>query len=117
MPDVVMCEPSSIWKAGDFLLVLLERPKQISARMLGDAATQSLRYEATLAVVDRRIHAPRMYITLETSPGGTFFCRFTEKGDHENLGPVSELSLGEFVARALDMFRKKIQLLWHNRET
>lgn len=107
MPDVVMTEPSSIWKAGDFVLVLLERPKPISARLLGETATRMLQYEATLAVVDRRIHKPRMYITLETSAGGTFFCRFTERGLHENLGLVPLMGLEDFAAKALDMFREK----------
>jgi hypothetical protein len=107
MPDVAGCEPSALWKAGDFLLVLLERPKPLSARILGEAATRSLRYEATLAIIDRRINAPRTYITLETSSGGTLFCRFTERGVHENLGLATGMTLEAFVAKALDMFREK----------
>ena len=107
MPDLVTAEPSSLWKAGDFLLVLLEQPRPLSARVLGEAATEMLRYEATLVVIDRRIHQPRMYITLETSAGGTFLCRFTEQGMHENLGFATGMSLEAFVAKALDMFREK----------
>jgi hypothetical protein len=48
-----------------------------------------------------------MYITLETSIAGTFLCRFTEAGMHENLGPVQDMDLEAFADAALDMFRKK----------
>ena len=107
MPDVVSAEPASIWKAGDYVLILLKEPKPISARFIGEAAASSLRYDATLAVIDRRIGAPRMYITLETSIAGTFLCRFAEAGVHENLGPVEDMDSESFVTTALDMFRKK----------
>jgi hypothetical protein len=108
MPDVVRAKPSSIWKAGDYILILLENPKPISARFIGEAAASGLRYDATLAVIDRKIGAPCMYITLETSIAGTFLCRFAEADLHENLGPVEDMDLETFVTTtALDMFRKK----------
>jgi hypothetical protein len=107
MPDVVTADPAAIWKAGDFILVLLKDPKPISARIIGEEAASTLKYDATLAVEDCRINRPRMYITLETSIAGTFLCRFTEAGLHENLGPVQDMDLEAFVAAALDMFRKK----------
>ena len=69
MPDVVGSHPVAVWKAGDYLLVLVTDVKPLSARVVGDAAT-GLHYDAAIAVVDRRINDPRTYITL-----GGYECR------------------------------------------
>jgi hypothetical protein len=55
MPDVVGNDPVAVWKAGDYLLVLVTDGKPLSARVVGDAAT-GLHYDAAIAVVDRRIN-------------------------------------------------------------
>ena len=105
MPDVVGNDPVAVWKAGDYLLVLVTDVKPLSARVVGDAAS-GLHYDAAIMVFDTRIHFPRMYITLERSIGRQFFCRFTEEGLHENCGPVDTMSLGAFAARAIEMFKR-----------
>ncbi len=106
MPEIAGNDAVAVWRAGRFLLVLLLDLKPRSARVIGEAAASSLHYNATLAVLDQELNAPQMYITLETSAGGTFFCRFNERGVQENFGPVSKMSLGDFIARAIDMFRQ-----------
>jgi hypothetical protein len=103
MPDVVGNHPVAVWKAGDYLLVLVTDVKPLSARVVGDAT--GLHYDAALAVIDRRINYPRMYITLERSIGGQFLCRFTEAGLHENCGLVDNMSVEAFVAKAIEMFQ------------
>jgi hypothetical protein len=105
MPDVVGSHPVAVWKAGDYLLVLATDLKPLSARVIGEAAASGLHYDAALAVIDRRINYPRMYITLERSIGGQFLCRFTEAGMHENCGLVHDMSLEAFAAKALEMFK------------
>lgn len=70
MPDVAESHPVAVWKAGDYLLVLVTDLKPLSARIIGEAAASGLHYDAALAVVDRRINYPRMYITLERSMAG-----------------------------------------------
>jgi hypothetical protein len=100
-PCSVLCRT---WrKAGDYLLVLDLKP--LSARIVGEAAASGLYYDAALAVVDRRINYPRMFITLERSIGGRFLCRFTERGMHENLGLIDDMSLEAFAAKAIEMFK------------
>jgi hypothetical protein len=108
MPDVVGSEPVAIWKAGDYLLVLLANLNPISARIIGDASLTGLIYPATLVVIDRRSNLPRMYITLERSAAGTFFCCFTQAGIHENLGLVDDMSLEAFTSKAFALFRKRL---------
>lgn len=104
MPDVVGNDPVAVWKAGDYLLVLVTDVKPLSARVVGDAAS-GLHYDAALMVYDSRIKYPRMYLTLERSIGGQFFCRFTEAGLHENCGLVHSMSVGAFAAKAIEMFK------------
>jgi hypothetical protein len=104
MPDVVGNDPVAVWKASDYLLVLVTDVKPLSARVVGDAAS-GLHYDAALMVYDSRIKYPRMYITLERSIGGQFFCRFTEAGLHENCGLV-DMSVEAFAAKALEMFKR-----------
>lgn len=104
MPDVVGNQPVAVWKAGDYLLVLVTDVKPLSARVVGDAAT-GLHYDAAIAVFDCRINYPRMYITLERSIGGQFFCRFTEDGLHENCGLVHNMSVEAFAGKAIEMFK------------
>ncbi len=106
MPDIAGGDAVAVWRAGKFLLALLLDLKPLSAGVIGEASASGVRYIATLAVLDRELNAPRMYITLETSLGGTFLCRFNEQGMHQNFGAASDMSLGDFVARAIDMFRQ-----------
>jgi hypothetical protein len=107
MPDVAAGEPVSIWKAGDYLLVLFADLEPLSARIIGDASLTGLHYLATLAVIDRRSGLPQMYVTLEESSAGAFFCCFTEEGIHENLGIVDDPSVAAFTSKALDLFKKR----------
>ena len=94
----------AVWKAGDYVLVLVTDVKPLSALVVGDAAT-GLHNDAAIAVIDRRINYPRIYITLERSIGGQFFCRFNEAGLHVNCGLVDDMSVEAFAARAIEMFR------------
>jgi hypothetical protein len=107
MPDVMESAPIPIWKADDYLLVLMEDLNPISAHIIGDASLTGLSYPATLVVIDRRSNFPRMYITLERSVAGLFFCCFTEAGIHENHGLVDDASLEAFTSKAFDLFRKR----------
>jgi hypothetical protein len=106
MPDVVASEPIAIWKAGDYLLVLMEHLNPISARFVDPSAT-GLDYPATIVVIDRRINLPRMYITLERSVAGSFFGCFTLAGVHENHGLVDDMSREAFTSKAFALFRKR----------
>ena len=101
MPDVAESHPVAVWKADDYLLVLVTDLKPLSARIIGEAVASGLHYDAALAVVDRRINYPRMYITLERSIGGRFLCRFTEAGVHENRGLVDDMSLSGAIEAQL----------------
>ena len=104
MPDVAASEPAGVWKAGDFVLVLVSDVKPLSARVVGEAAASGLHYEAAFAVLDRRVGYPRLFVTLERSAVGRFLCRFTEAGLHENLGLVDDMTLEDFADRAIEMF-------------
>jgi len=106
MPDIAASQPAAVWTAGDFLLVLVGDVKPLSARVIGEAATNGLHYEAVLTVLDRKGGFPRLFVTLERSVGGRFLCRFTEAGLHENLGLVAGMTLEEFAAKAIEMFTK-----------
>ena len=55
MPDVAESHPVAVWKADDYLLVLVTDLKPLSARIIGEAAASGLHYDAALAVVDRGI--------------------------------------------------------------
>lgn len=70
MPDVATHQPVAIWKAGDFILVLLTDVRPLSARIIGEAAASGLHYEAVLTVLDRRVNYPRLFVTLERSIAG-----------------------------------------------
>lgn len=107
MPDVATRQPTAVWKAGHFILVLVTEVSPLSARTIGEAAASGLHYEAVLVVLDRRINYPRLFITLERSIGGRFLCRFTEAGMHENLGLVDDMSLEAFAAKAIEMFKTR----------
>lgn len=104
MPDMAACLPQAVWKAGDFLLVLATDVKPLSARVIGEAAASGLHYQAVLAVLDRKLGHTRLFITLERSAAGSFLCRFTEGGVHENCGLVDDMTLEEFAAEAIEMF-------------
>ena len=106
MPDVFASEPVAIWKADPYLLLLMQDLQPLSARVAGADAT-GLHYHATLTVIDRRSNLPRMFITLERSVAGFFFCGFTEAGDHENYGVLPDANLETFATKALDLFRRR----------
>jgi hypothetical protein len=104
MPDIAASEPAGVWKAGDFVLVLVTDVRPLSARVVGETAASGLHYEAAFAVLDRRVGFPRLFVTLERSAAGRFLCRFTEAGLHENCGLADAMTLEEFAAKAIEMF-------------
>lgn len=107
MPDVATHQPVAVWKAGDFILVLLTDVRPLSARIIGEAAASGLHYEAVLTVLDRRVNYPRLFVTLERSIGGRFLCCFTEAGLRKNLGLVPDMSLEAFAAKGIEMFKTR----------
>ncbi len=69
MPEVAESHPVAVWKAGDYLLVLVTDLKPQSARIIGEAVASGLYYDA-LASRRPQDQLPEDVITLERSIGG-----------------------------------------------
>jgi len=105
MPDVTASKPIGVWNAGEFLLLLVPKPRTIADAM-GQNGPSAISYDFTLAVVRVSSQRPVMFISIERSMFGTCCLGvFDENGAHHNLGSVDTLDANAFMARAVQVFR------------
>jgi uncharacterized protein YbaR (Trm112 family) len=98
MPDITSGEPTAVWRAGAFLLLLVPKPRTI-AQTMGYKGPSVMSYELTLAVVRAASQRPVMFISIERS-SGDFLNLFAEElaKDEELAKEVGSAKLSAFAS-------------------
>jgi len=105
MPDIARRQPSKIYLAGDYLLLLVENVGPIAAR-------RAIRFRYVLAMCDRRRKLPVCFVTLEDSASiSNVLCVFEANGSHSNYGALqSHDVLQEFMDKSMSLMRDRFDL-------
>jgi hypothetical protein len=105
MPDISNKQPSKIYLAGEYLLLLVENVGPIGARA-------SINFRYVLVVCDRRRELPKCFITLENSMSiSNVLCVFEPNGSHSNYGALRGHNvLKEFLDKGMDLMRCRFDL-------
>ncbi len=105
LPDIANKEPSRVYSAGKYLLLLVENVGPIDAR-------RAIRFRYVLALCDRRRKVPICFVTLENSASiSNVLCVFEANGSHSNYGALQGSDvLREFIDKAMDLVRDRFDL-------
>jgi hypothetical protein len=105
MPDITHKEPSKVYLAGDYLLLLVENVRPIAGR-------GAIRFRCVLAVCDRRRKLPLCFVTLENSVSiSNVFCVFEANGSHSNYGALQGADvLEEFIDKGMRLMKDRFDL-------
>ena len=114
MPAIASGTLIDRWKAGEFDLLLVSKPKAVIEAFGGYKGPSSISYELTLAVMRDTPQWPAvMFISIERSSGvlsglasGTLCLGVFNHHGHLNLGSVDTLNQDEFMSRATAIFRE-----------
>jgi hypothetical protein len=116
MPDIANKQPSKIYSAGKYLLLLVENVGPIGAR-------GTIRFRYVLVACDRRRQLPICFVTLENSASiSNVLCVFEANGSHSNYGALQSRNvLNEFIDKATHLMRARFDLgeieeLWPSRQ-
>ena len=105
LPDIANKQPSEIYVAGKYLLLLVENVGPIAAR-------RAITFRYVLALCDRRRKLPVCFVTLENSASiSNVLCVFEADGSHSNYGALQGRDvLQEFIAKGMDLVRDRFEL-------
>ena len=105
LPDIGNKEPSRVYSAGKYLLLLVENVGPLGAR-------RPIRFRYVLALCDRRRKLPVCFVTLENSASiSNVLCVFEANGSHSNYGALQGRDvLREFIDKAMDLVRDRFDL-------
>ena len=116
MPDIANKQPSKIYLAGKYLLLLVENVAPIRPR-------GAIRFRYVLVASDRRRQLPICFVTLENSASiSNVLCVFETNGSHSNYGALQSRNvLNEFIDKATHLMRARFDLgeieeLWPSRQ-
>jgi hypothetical protein len=115
MPDIANKQPSKIYLAGKYLLLLVENVAPIRPR-------GAIKFRYVLVASDRQRQLPICFVTLEHSASiSNVLCVFEANGSHSNYGALqSRNMLNEFIDKATRLMRARFDLgeieeLWPSR--
>jgi hypothetical protein len=98
MPDITSGTPIAVWRAGEFLLLLVPKPRTI-AEAMGHEGPSCISYELTLAVVRTASQKPVMFISIERSSGEFLNLFAKELAKDEGLAnEVGSVKLSAFAS-------------------
>jgi hypothetical protein len=105
MPDIAGRQPSKVYSAGRYLLLLMENVGPIGSQ-------GAIRFRYVLAACDRRRELPVCFVTLEDSASiSNVLCVFEADGSHSNYGALrSRNLLDEFLDNGMRMMRERFNL-------
>jgi hypothetical protein len=105
MPDVSNKPPSRIFKAGNYVLLLVENVVPMDPRL-------AIRFRYVLVVCDRQDRRPVCFVTLEDSPSiSNVLCVFEVNGSHWNYGALTAPDLlAEFMDKAILLVRRRFAM-------
>jgi hypothetical protein len=105
MPDVSSKPPSRIFKAGNYVLLLVENVVPMDPRL-------AIRFRCVLVVCDRQDRRPVCFVTLEDSPSiSNVLCVFEVNGSHWNYGALTAPDLlAEFMDKAMLLVRRRFAM-------
>jgi hypothetical protein len=105
MPDLTGRQPSRIYSAGRYVLLLFED-------VLPIARTARLKFKYVLALYEKQERLPACFVTLEDSSSiANVLCVFEGSGAHSNYGSLhSHDLLREFMGRGVILLRDRFEL-------
>lgn len=127
LPDITKSEPVRAFRVGQYLALLLEKPKSIAETTAG-SDFGLITYLYALAVITTEKPHDLVYMVTSEQSGPElcrqskevtgidqttqpFLCVFDEKGGHLNLGHFPECDKqNHFTAKALEVVRERFQI-------
>lgn len=105
LPDIANKQPSKVYLAGKYLLLLVENVGPIGER-------RAIRFRYVLAVCDRQRKLPTCFVTLEDSASiSNVLCVFEANGLHLNYGALQGRDvLNEFIGKGVHLMRNRFDL-------
>jgi hypothetical protein len=105
MPDIANKQPSKVYLAGNYRLLLVENVGPIGAR-------GAIKFRYVLVLCDRRRRLPACFVTLENSTSiSNVLCVFEPDGSHSNYGVLrGDHILNEFIENGIHLMRYRFDL-------